>query len=100
MNVADIRRAISAHESRALALSMSQQSEKAQQAYYHIQVAQWLRDQSTVYGFKAARQRAGLTLEQVAKHIGVTKPSIWAWEHGRSKPTPQNLAALEKLFGY
>jgi transcriptional regulator with XRE-family HTH domain len=40
-----------------------------------------------------------LTLDQVASAVGVTKPSVWAWENGRSKPTREKWDALARVLG-
>ena len=47
---------------------------------------------------KAARQRAELTQQRVAEHIGVQTQTVWYWESGRSKPTYERLARLAGLL--
>src|ERR1700712_1358254 len=32
------------------------------------------------------RKERGLTLGQLAARLGVSKPTVWAWEHGRARP--------------
>jgi DNA-binding transcriptional regulator YiaG len=41
---------------------------------------------------RALRQEAGLTLEQVASSIGVSRQCVANWEAGRARPTRDNLA--------
>nr|WP_255416968.1 helix-turn-helix transcriptional regulator [Erythrobacter sp. HKB08] len=45
------------------------------------------------------RGEAGLTLDAVAERIGVSKPTVWAWEHEKARPTQGHLDALAKLLG-
>lgn len=40
------------------------------------------------------RFKAGLTLEQLANAVGVSKPTVWAWEKGRCTPTPDKLNVI------
>ncbi len=48
---------------------------------------------------RVLRSEADMTLDQVACAVGVTKPSVWAWENGRAKPTREKWHALAKTFG-
>ena len=54
-------------------------------------------------GFPARLQRLrkarGLTLAQVAEALGVSKPTVWAWEQGRSRPVESRLASLIEALG-
>lgn len=45
------------------------------------------------------RREQGLTLEGLASLINVSKPTVWAWEQGKSRPAPERIAALAKLLG-
>lgn len=45
------------------------------------------------------RKARGLTLGAIAERLGVSKPTVWAWEQGRAKPTAANMAALANVFG-
>ena len=49
--------------------------------------------------FRRARIKKGLTLKQIAEHMNVSSPSVWAWEHDRAIPRAQRLAQLEALLG-
>jgi len=45
------------------------------------------------------RKEQGLTLEALAALVNVSKPTVWAWEQGKSRPTPERIAALASLLG-
>lgn len=45
------------------------------------------------------RFESGLTLDQLAHAIGVSKPTVWGWEKGRCTPTPDKLGAIAKALG-
>lgn len=45
------------------------------------------------------RKEQGLTLEALAALVNVSKPTVWAWEQGKTRPTPERIAALAKLLG-
>lgn len=40
------------------------------------------------------RREAGLTLADVAGALGVSKPTVWAWEKGKARPLPERLDAI------
>ncbi|NCP12637.1 MAG: helix-turn-helix transcriptional regulator [Sphingomonadales bacterium] len=40
------------------------------------------------------RREAGLTLADVAAVLGVSKPTVWAWEKGKARPLPERLDAI------
>ena len=44
------------------------------------------------------RKERGLTLAQVATRLGVSKPTVWAWEQGKAKPVESRLDALAQVF--
>ncbi|MBS0482429.1 MAG: helix-turn-helix domain-containing protein [Proteobacteria bacterium] len=44
------------------------------------------------------RKQRGLTLAAIGAALGVSKPTVWAWEQGRSRPTPDHLAALARAL--
>jgi len=35
-----------------------------------------------------------LTLADVAATLGVSKPTVWAWEKGKARPLPERLNAI------
>lgn len=45
------------------------------------------------------RKEQGLTLDALAALVEVSKPTVWAWEQGKSRPTPERIAALAKHLG-
>lgn len=45
------------------------------------------------------RREAGLTLADVAAVLGVSKPTVWAWEKGKARPLPERLAAIAATLG-
>lgn len=53
-------------------------------------LAAWLR---------GLRCKSGLTLDQFADVLGVSKPTVWAWENGKAKPRPQRLLAIATTLG-
>lgn len=47
---------------------------------------------------KSYRLARELTLQDVAEALGVSKPTIWAWEHAKSRPRPERHAALAQIL--
>lgn len=45
------------------------------------------------------RKERGLTLAQVAEELGVSKPTVWAWEKGKARPVAERLPVLAKALG-
>jgi len=45
------------------------------------------------------RREAGLTLADVAARLGVSKPTVWAWEKGKARPLPERMAAIAEALG-
>lgn len=48
---------------------------------------------------RIARLKAGLSQQHVAARMGVSKPSVWAWERGRAVPTDEKIPALATILG-
>lgn len=46
-----------------------------------------------------ARKTRGLTLEQVAQRLGVSKPTVWAWEKGKASPVANRYPAIAEALG-
>lgn len=44
------------------------------------------------------RREQRLTLAQVADQLGVSKPTVWAWEKGKAKPIPERLEAIAQVL--
>ncbi len=47
---------------------------------------------------KAARVNAGLSQEQAAERLNVTKDTLRSWEKGRTFPTIEKIQMIEKLY--
>lgn len=55
----------------------------------------------TSFGLKLNRLRRerGLTLADVADALGVSKPTVWAWEKGKARPLPERLEPIAAALG-
>lgn len=48
---------------------------------------------------REARERAGLSMSDLAKRVGVSKQAVWGWETGSTKgPRPEHLLALRDIL--
>ena len=45
------------------------------------------------------RKARGLSLGDLASTLGVSKPTVWAWEHGKAQPIEARMAALAAALG-
>jgi transcriptional regulator with XRE-family HTH domain len=45
------------------------------------------------------RIERGMSLADIAARLGVSKPTVWAWEHGKSRPVEKRLSALAEALG-
>lgn len=45
------------------------------------------------------RKARGLTLSQIANELGVSKPTVWAWEQGKARPVESRIGALASVLG-
>ena len=45
------------------------------------------------------RKGRGLTLAQVADQLGVSKPTVWAWEKGKARPLDERFPAIADALG-
>ncbi len=45
------------------------------------------------------RRERGLTLADVASALGVSKPTVWAWEKGKARPVPERLDSIAEVLG-
>ncbi|MEO5587721.1 MAG: helix-turn-helix domain-containing protein [Novosphingobium sp.] len=52
------------------------------------------------FGIRLQRSRKarGLTMSQLASLLGVSKPTIWAWEQGKARPVEGRIAALAEAL--
>ena len=48
---------------------------------------------------KRARLSRGWTLDKLASEVGVSRVSVWGWEHDRSSPRLEMLAKISSAFG-
>jgi transcriptional regulator with XRE-family HTH domain len=44
------------------------------------------------------RKERGLTLAQLAAQLGVSKPTVWAWEQGKARPIEGRMEALAQAL--
>ncbi|MGX7951847.1 helix-turn-helix domain-containing protein [Tsuneonella sp. HG249] len=53
------------------------------------------------FGTRLRRLRIerGLSLADIADRLGVSKPTVWAWEHGKSRPVERRLTGLAEALG-
>lgn len=53
------------------------------------------------FGMRLHRLRIGrgLTLSQLAAQLGVSKPTVWAWEQGKARPIDNRIEALARALG-
>lgn len=53
------------------------------------------------FGMRLHRLRVerGLTLSQLAGQLGVSKPTVWAWEQGKARPIDNRIEALARALG-
>lgn len=56
-------------------------------------------DESFAARLRRLRREARLTLAQVATKLGVSKPTVWAWEQGKARPVEGRIDALARVLG-
>lgn len=44
------------------------------------------------------RKQRGLTMSQLAAQLGVSKPTVWAWEQGKARPVEARMEALAQAL--
>ncbi len=49
--------------------------------------------------FKRLRQEAMLTQGGLAAACGVSKQTVWEWEHAYARPSPENMKKLVVILG-
>jgi transcriptional regulator with XRE-family HTH domain len=49
--------------------------------------------------FARLRKASGLTLAAIAERLGVSKPTVWAWEQGKARPVEGRIEALAETLG-
>lgn len=45
------------------------------------------------------RKARGISQSYVATHLGVSKPTVWAWEHGKARPAGGRIGDLAEVLG-
>lgn len=45
------------------------------------------------------REQCGMSRSQLAERTGLSRPTIWAWESGKTQPRHSNLQALATALG-
>jgi DNA-binding transcriptional regulator YiaG len=45
------------------------------------------------------RKQNGFSQGELAERIGVSKPTVWAWEHGRARPQDARLKGIAEALG-
>lgn len=45
------------------------------------------------------RKERGLTLSELARRLGVSKPTVWAWEQGKARPVESRFTPIAELLG-
>lgn len=48
---------------------------------------------------QSLRAARGLSLSEIAARLGVSKPTVWAWEHNKARPIEDRLDALAEALG-
>lgn len=49
--------------------------------------------------FQRLRQERGLSQADIATRMGVSKPTVWAWEHDRARPIGSRIEDLAEILG-
>lgn len=60
--------------------------------------AESLREESFAARLERLRRMRGLSLAQIGRELGVSKPTVWAWEQGKAHPTPNRIEPLARLL--
>ena len=50
-------------------------------------------------GFKEARKKAGLTMMEAGKRLGITDAAVAQWESGATMPAAKRLLDVAKVYG-
>lgn len=48
--------------------------------------------------YREARKRAGMTMDEAAEKLGVSRVSLWLWETGRGNPLIANLVKMAEVY--
>ena len=58
-----------------------------------------LREESFSARLERLRKMRGLSLAKIGQELGVSKPTVWAWEQGKARPTENRIEPLAALLG-
>ncbi len=56
-------------------------------------------DESFGLRLQRLRKDRGFTLAQIASELGVSKPTVWAWEQGKARPIDSRIDVLASFLG-
>lgn len=56
-------------------------------------------DTSLATRLQRLRKERGISQAHIATKLGVSKPTVWAWEHGRARPAESRIADLASVLG-
>jgi len=56
-------------------------------------------DESLAARLQRLRKESHITLARLAAELGVSKPTVWAWEQGKARPAQGRMDALAKALG-
>lgn len=48
---------------------------------------------------RAERARSGMTVDEIASKVGVSKIQVYRWEHGTQEPMAGNIIKLASIYG-
>lgn len=65
----------------------------------HQQRAEGGSDASFGARLERLRKARGISQAHIAAQLGVSKPTVWAWEHGKARPVGSRIAALAEVLG-
>jgi DNA-binding transcriptional regulator YiaG len=97
--IAALKRRLSEMEKSLKTLARAAGKGKAQAATAPAEEGDGSHARFSAKGMATNRQRLGLSAADFGLLVGTTGQSIYAWESGKSKPRPKNLAAITALRG-
>lgn len=56
-------------------------------------------DDSLPARLRRYREQSGMSRSELAERTGLSRPTIWAWESGKTQPRQSNLSALANALG-
>ncbi len=63
-----------------------------------LKKAEWLRALPSPEGRRLLRERAGLTQEELARVVGVKRPTVCRWESGARNPRGRTLRSYVEVL--